>query len=152
MIVLIGYGIAQYTVLYPYRDIDQDTMSNVFYWPYFQAFGDSHLDGILELSGCLGDQFTSCEGPVRCRHNYRGGNRGGGGDNSLLLYFYNTGSPSRYFLPVKLPHFSHYSAHYSHVTYITYTGCCCCSSSGHLRPHYKRPLSKYAYCNDGAYL
>eukprot|EP00054_Salpingoeca_dolichothecata_P012515 m.69394 g.69394 ORF g.69394 m.69394 type:complete len:1427 (-) comp19982_c0_seq1:42-4322(-) len=61
LIFLLAYGIAAQGLLFPDREFDRQTATNVIYRPYFQIFGELFLDDIEVETDCLGPwPFSSC--------------------------------------------------------------------------------------------
>eukprot|EP00047_Mylnosiga_fluctuans_P021332 m.103498 g.103498 ORF g.103498 m.103498 type:complete len:1566 (+) comp8856_c0_seq2:29-4726(+) len=61
VVVLLAYGIAQQSLLFPMEATSFDTFRNILYWPYFQFYGEMFLDEINEASGCISySDFVSC--------------------------------------------------------------------------------------------
>mmetsp|Transcript_24105 Transcript_24105/g.71908 ORF Transcript_24105/g.71908 Transcript_24105/m.71908 type:complete len:1996 (-) Transcript_24105:489-6476(-) len=58
MVGLVGSGVAMYSVVQPWRGIDEGTVVDVFYRPAFGVFGELFLEETHEDSGC-----TSADGP-----------------------------------------------------------------------------------------
>ena len=60
-VFLVSWGVAEMALLHPTETLDGGVASGIFYHSYFQIFGETFLDGILEESECIGvAPFTSC--------------------------------------------------------------------------------------------
>eukprot|EP00051_Salpingoeca_urceolata_P015432 m.200053 g.200053 ORF g.200053 m.200053 type:complete len:1434 (+) comp18399_c0_seq5:698-4999(+) len=58
--VMLGYGVAAQALMRPNRPVDSRTVTELFFQPYFQVYGELFLDSIQDSTDCLGPLMTDC--------------------------------------------------------------------------------------------